>query len=85
MEDLFGTRGACIFDPSLVVLGKVPLSELGTTIKSLNGGIYTLAMDGVVESDLVSLAEKLSISHIVGTGSKVKNSAKVNVLTDDQL
>ncbi|PIN76847.1 hypothetical protein COV17_00805 [Candidatus Woesearchaeota archaeon CG10_big_fil_rev_8_21_14_0_10_36_11] len=85
MEDLFGTRGACIFDQKLNVLGKVPLSELGSTIKSLNGGVYTLALDGTVDLDLVRLAEKVGVTHIVGTSSKVKEAQKINIVTDDQL
>ncbi|HIJ11548.1 TPA: DNA primase [Candidatus Woesearchaeota archaeon] len=84
MEDLFGTRGACIFDPKLNVLGKVPLSELTSTVKSLNGGMYALALDGAVDVDLAKTCERLGVKHIVGTSSKVKGS-KVNVVTDDQL
>jgi DNA primase len=84
MEDLFGTRGACIFDPQLKVLGKVPLSELASTIKSLSTGMYALALDGSVEPELVSAAEKLGIAHIVGTSSRVK-AARMNILTDDKL
>ena len=85
MEDLFGTRGACIFDNKMNILGKVPLSELSTTIKSLSGGVYALALDGVVDLDLVKLAQKLGVSHIVGTGSKVKEAQRVNVLTEEKL
>jgi DNA primase len=85
LEDLFGTRGACIFDQKLTVLGKVPLSELASTIKSLNGGIYALALDGAVDSDLVRTAEKLSITHLIATGSKFKEASKVNIVTDDKL
>ncbi|MFH1275517.1 MAG: DNA primase DnaG [Candidatus Woesearchaeota archaeon] len=84
LEDLFGTRGACIFDQKLNILGKVPLSELSTTIKSLNGGIYALALDGIVDIDLVRTAEKLGVSHVIATGSKVKD-ARVNIVTDDML
>ncbi len=85
LEDLFGTRGACIFDKELNILGKVPLSELSTTIKSLNGGIYALVLDGTVDIDLVRLAEKLNITYIIGTNSKVKETQKISVYTDDQL
>ncbi len=84
LEDLFGTRGACIFDQKLNVLGKVPLSELPSTIKSLNGGIYALALDGEVDVDLVKLAERLGITHVVGTSARVKD-ARVNILTDEKL
>lgn len=85
MEDLFGTRGACIFDQQLNVLGKVPLSELGSTLKSLNGGVYALVLDGVVDIDLVRVSEKIGILHLVGTGSKVREPTRVNVVTDEQL
>jgi len=85
MEDLVGTRGACIFDNSLNVLGKVPLSELSSTIKSLNGGIYGLALDGPVDSDLLKLAEKINVNFIIGTSNKAKEPSKVTILTDDQL
>ena len=85
MEDLFGTRGACIFDNNLKVLGKVPLSELSTTIKSLNGGIYALALDGDVTFDLVKTAEKSGVSYVIGTSTKTKSTPKVNVFTEDKL
>lgn len=85
LEELFGTKGACIFDQKLTVLGKVPLSELNSTVKSLNGGIYAIALDGSVDVELVRLAEKLGISNLVGTSSKVKGTSRVNVLTEDKL
>jgi DNA primase len=85
MDDLFGTRGACIFDPKLKVLGKVPLSELSSTIKSLNGGIHALVLDGAVDLELAKLSEKLGVAHVIGTTSKVKEAVRVNVLTDEQL
>ncbi|MBI2667021.1 DNA primase [Candidatus Woesearchaeota archaeon] len=85
LEDLFGTRGACIFDQNLNVLGKVPMSELVTTIKSLNGGVYALALDGSVDTDLVQTAENLGVTHVIATESKVKDTGKVRVSTDAQL
>jgi DNA primase len=85
MEDLFGTRGACIFDNNLKVLGKVPISELSTTIKSLNGGIYALALDGDVSFDLVKTAEKLGVSYVIGKSTKAKGTPKINVFTEDKL
>ena len=85
LEDLFGTRGACIFDQNLTILGKVPLTELNSTIKSLNGGIYALALDGSVDIDLLRLCEKLGVTYLVATSSKVKEPSKVNIVTDEQL
>ncbi len=85
LENLFGTKGACIFDQKLNILGKVPLSELSSTIKSLNGGIYAVALDGEVDIELVQLAERYGISHLVGTVSKVTGSPKVNVTVEGEL
>ncbi|MBI4152133.1 DNA primase [Candidatus Woesearchaeota archaeon] len=85
MEDLVGTRGACIFDPQLNILGKVPLSELSSTIKSLNGGIYGVALDGAVDIDLLKLVEKIGVNFVIGTSAKTKEPSKVTILTDDQL
>ncbi len=85
LENLFGTRGACIFDQKLNVLGKVPLSELVSTVKSLNGGIYAVALDGAVDIDLLRLAEKYGINHLIGTASKVREASKVNVIADEEL
>jgi len=85
LENLFGTKGACIFDQKLNVLGKVPLSELSSTVKSLNGGIYAVALDGEVDSDLVRLAERYGITHVVGTTSKAAETQKVSVLVEAEL
>jgi len=85
LEDLFGTRGACIFDDKLGILGKVPISELLTTIKSVNEGIYAIVLDGTVDSELMRIARSLSVKHIVGSEVKVKETGGINVLSDDKL
>lgn len=85
MEDLFGTRGACIFNQQLAILGKVPLSELGTTLKSLNGGVYALVLDGIIDIDLAKVSEKIGITYLIGTGSKVREPTRVSIITDEQL
>ena len=85
LEALFGTKGACIFDQKLNLLGKVPLSELSSTVKSLNGGIYAIALDGEVDMELVRLAERYGITHVVGTTSKANETHKVSVLVESEL
>ncbi|MBI2669236.1 DNA primase [Candidatus Woesearchaeota archaeon] len=85
LEDLFGTHGACIFDQKLNILGKVPLTELATTLRSLEGGVYALAIDGAVDIDLIRLAERVGIRHVIGTSSKVKEPSRVNIVTDELL
>ena len=85
LEDLIGTRGASILDSQLNILGKVPISELATTIKSLNSGVYAVIFDGPVEKDLVGVAEKVGVSFLVGMDTKAKSSKKVALLTINEL
>jgi len=86
LEDLIGTRGAYILDEKLKILGKVPLSELSTTIRSLSGGAYSVILDGMIDKDLVQVAEKSNVKFLVAMDSKVSQpSTRVKVLTSNDL
>ena len=86
LENLVGTRGAHILDDKLNILGKVPISELETTIKSLSSGVYAIVFDGNIEKELVKTAEKANISFLVGMDSKVKsNETSLRILIASEL
>jgi len=85
LDDLFGTRGACIFNQKLDILGKDPTTELKTTIKSLRDGIHALALDGPIDKELVSISESLGIKFLIGKESKGISSTKLKILTGKQL
>lgn len=86
LEDLIGTRGAYILDEKLNILGKVPISELATTIKSLSSGIYAIVLDGTIDRDLVLTAEKINVNYLVAMDSRIPaNQTKVNILTGNDL
>lgn len=85
LEDLIGTRGAYILDTKLNILGKVPSSELGATIKSLNNGVHAVVFDGMIEEELVDVAESCSVKYLVAMGTKVKPTGNVQILTADEL
>jgi len=85
LEDLIGTRGAYILDDKLNILGKLPISELQSTIKSMASGIFAVVMDGPVDKDLLSTSESSSISYIVAMDAKVKSGSKTTILTSDDL
>lgn len=70
-EDLIGTRGAYLLDDKLSILGKVPISELMVTLKNVNN-VYAVVFDGSIEKDLVLVAEKGNVKHLVAMDSKVK-------------
>jgi len=84
MEDLIGTRAAFMVDDKLNVLGKIPSSELISTIKSLNSGIYAVILDDVVDPELLNAAERANIQFLVAMDTKVKSS-RLTVLTADDL
>jgi hypothetical protein len=80
LEDMIGTRGAYILDDKLNILGKVPVSELQSTIKSLASGIYAVVFDGIIDKDIMSAAERANISFLIGMTSQAQSSS-VTVLT----
>ncbi|MFH1848709.1 MAG: DNA primase DnaG [archaeon] len=86
LEDLIGTRGAYILDRKLNILGKVPYSELSTTIKGLSTGVYAIVFDGQIDRNIVTTAEKVAVSHLVAMESKVKKQeTKVNLIIASEL
>ena len=86
LDDLVGTRGANILDKDLNVLGKVPITELQTTVKSLNTGMYAIVFDGDIDRDLVGIAEKSGVKYLVAMSSKISpSSTRVAILTEDKL
>jgi DNA primase len=84
LEDLIGTRGAYVLDEKLNILGKVPVSELQSTIKSLRSGIYAVVLDGVIDKDLVLTAERAYIRFLVAMESNT-SSSKVTIVSSDDL
>ncbi len=84
LENLIGTRGAYLLDTKMNVLGKVPFTELGSTLKSLNSGVYAVVFDGSADKDITDVAEKAGVKHIVAMDTKVKD-AIVNIVTAAEL
>ena len=86
LENLVGTRGAQVLDQKLNTLGKVPVTELESAIKSLNNTAYAIVFDGSVDSNIAKAAESANVKFLVGMDSKIKpNDTRVNVLTASEL
>jgi len=82
LEGLIGTRGAYVLDDKMNVLGKVPFTELNSTLESLNTGVYAVVFDGVVDAQLVEVAEKSTIKHIIAMDTKVDPAeSRLNIVT----
>ncbi|MBD3354780.1 DNA primase [Candidatus Woesearchaeota archaeon] len=86
LEDLIGTRGAYILDGKMNIMGKVPISELSTTVKSLNTSIYAIVLDGMIDKQLLSVAESARVEYLISMKSKIDPSkTRINVLTESDL
>ncbi|MBI2558611.1 DNA primase [Candidatus Woesearchaeota archaeon] len=85
LEELIGTRGAEILDSKLSILGKVPVSEIQTTLKSIHNA-HAVVFDGSIEREIVRSAEESNVKFLIGMDSKVRqNETRVNLLTVSEL
>jgi len=64
LDELIGTRGAYLLDETMNILGKVPVSELATTIQNLPE-VSVIIMDGAVTPDIVTIFEATNIQQVV--------------------
>lgn len=86
IENLVGTRGAYLLDKELNILGKVPTSELPITIKNMGTGVNTIVFDGIIERDLVKLAERSNVKNIVAMSSKYPSyQTSIQIITKPNL
>lgn len=81
LEDLIGTRGAYILDQKLNILGKVPVTELQSTIKSLGTGIYAIVFDGNADKGIVETSEKSGVKFIIAMDSETDEPAGIKIYT----
>ncbi|MBW3003196.1 DNA primase [Candidatus Woesearchaeota archaeon] len=85
LEDLIGTRGAYILDENQNILGKVPVTELATTLKGLTG-VHAVVFDGSIDRILVQTAERINVKYAVAMDAKVRqNETRVRLLTVSDL
>ena len=82
LEDIIGTRAACIFDSDYNILGKVPVKELGSVLKSVDNP-HAVIFDGTVDSELVSVAKARGVKYLVGMKKEGVRSSSVKVFSKE--
>ena len=82
-DELVGTKGAYLLDNGLEILGKVPVSELASTLKDMDK-VYTVVMDGSADRALIDVAERKKVKHLVAKNVRVR-SEKVDLLSASSL
>jgi DNA primase len=81
-QEINETLDAMVFDKSMKMIVKIPISEILKKISDLKGG-NLLILDGIVTPRLVEAANKSGIKYIIGhrTGNFKKASPDVRVQT----
>jgi len=83
LSDLVGTRAACIFDSKNQLLGKVPVSELFNTLRTIDNP-NTIIFDGIVDQKLNGIAMEKGAKYLVGM-EKEDIRSPVNILCKKDL
>jgi DNA primase len=83
LEELIGTRAACIYDSNFNMLGKVPVKELINVLKTVENP-YTVVFDGKIDYKLVVIAKKKGIKYLIGM-EKDDIKSTVNMLSRENL
>jgi len=65
LTELTGTRAAVLFDKNMEVIGKIPVKEMFSTMKSVEN-IYAIVFDGSVDQKLLNFASERGVSYVVG-------------------
>lgn len=85
LDSLIGTRGAYILDKESNILGKVPTTELESTLKGL-GNAEAVVFDGVITRELARAAEASRVNYLVGMNSKIgSNESRARIVTHKDL
>lgn len=83
LDELVGSRAACIFDENNELLGKVPVSELSNTIRNIDNP-YAVVFDGKVDYQISNVAKLKGVQYLVAM-DKENIRSLVTVLTKKDL
>lgn len=64
LEELIGTRAACIYDNKNQLLGRVPTKELANTVKTLEN-VHTIVFDGKLDSEIEFNSRRRGVKVVV--------------------
>lgn len=83
LDELVGTRAACILDERGEILGRVPVSGIENTIKSMENP-YAVVFDGKVSAPLAYTAKSRGVKCLVGMEKEASASAVSGICIMDR-
>jgi hypothetical protein len=78
LEDLVGTRAACILDEKGTILGRVPISEMENTIRGIENP-SAIIFDGKVTGSMIYTAKSRGVKFLVGMEKEPGSSAATGI------
>ena len=84
IDEISGTRTACVLDEKLNVLRKTSISDLNYTIYSLKKrgfSVYAIVIDGTVTNNILRIAEMNHVSHLAARNFASASNTKVNLVS----
>ena len=81
-EEIVGDGAAIILDDALQILGRVPISELGSTLEDIDGA-HAVVMDGKTNATIMRSAYKAGIKYIIADNKPSRSTAVTVYKTDD--
>ncbi len=84
LEELVGTRAACVYNNKNELLGKVPVSELFNTLQTVDNP-FTVVFDGKVDLKLAMLAKRKGVKFLVGMEKESFGTSGINVVSKKDL
>ncbi len=85
LEELVGTRAACLIDREMQVISKVPLSELADILPEFTT-VYAIVFDGKISQSIIDLASRRTVEYVVGMGYRERvRPGGVKVVTFEEL
>jgi len=84
LEELVGTRAACVYNDKNELLGKVPVSELFNTLKTVDNPSVVI-FDGKVDLKLATLAKRRGVKFLVGMEKEDFEAWGIKVVTKKDL
>ena len=84
VDEISGTRTACLLDEKLNVLRKTSISDLNYAIQSLKRrgfNVYAIVIDGTVTGNILRIAEMNHVSHLAARNFAASSNTKVNLVS----
>ncbi len=82
-EEIVGDGAALILDDSLQTLGRVPVTELASTLEDIDGA-HAIVMDGKTNAAIIKAADSADIKYIIADKKPTRQTA-VQVYSDADL